>query len=114
MKRFLGFPVYHSRSMPILFKQTVSITLFTGISYFILSILLSYIMNGKPWGFIQTVEKHYFIQFALLLSGVSLGLLMRYLLNKILFEFFTFVPFYDRVLYPLGFIIAYLEIIEFF
>ena len=111
MKHFLGLPIRYT-SNPITFVgQFIGITLSTGLSYFILTILLGLIVSGEHSTYIQSIEKNYILQFILLLSAVFMGIGLRIIAN-LRWKFFYIIPNFDKYIYPIGFIVSYMAINE--
>ena len=87
MKTFLGLPSPQSAGFYAILRNWLSIILFTGIGYFLFAILLG-TFTGDIWKYIQSTEKYYVAQFALLLTGVIFGHFARVSLNSIGDRFF--------------------------
>lgn len=109
-KKFLGLPVINSVNLPGLLKNWLSIILFTGVSYFIISLILGLLKNDA-WLYIQSETPYYLIQLILLFLGVLFGHIIRVILNNIDSKFFICKKI-DLLFYIIGFIITYLIIIE--
>lgn len=109
MKTFLGLPILETADFRAVIKHILSVILFTGLAYFVLAI----IAGGFSWKYVQSVEKHYVMQFLLLALAVLGGNLLRTSANKF-GKFFFHLPKLDKYLYPIGFVVAYLVINEIF
>ena len=109
MKTFLGLPILENADFRSTMKHIFSVILFTGLAYFILAI----IAGGFSWKYVQSVEKHYVMQFFLLALAVLGGNALRFFANKF-GKFFFHLPKLDKYLYPIGFILAYMVINEIF
>ena len=110
IKTFLGLPSLQSAGLYAILRNWLSIILFTGIGYFLSAILLG-TFTGDIWKYIQSTEKYYVVQFALLLTGVIFGHFARVALNKAGDRFFILKKV-DIPFYILGFILTYLIINE--
>ena len=106
MKTFLGLPSLQSASYYAILRNWLSIILFTGIGYFLSAMLLG-TFTGDIWKYIQSTEKYYVAQFALLLTGVIFGHFARVSLNSIGDRFFI-IKKLDIPFYILGFVLTYL------
>lgn len=103
---FLGLPSPQSASYYAILRNWSSIILFTGIGYFLSAILIG-TFTGDIWKYIQSTEKYYVVQFALLLTGVIFGHFTRVSLNSIGDRFFI-IKKLDIPFYIIGFVLAYL------
>ena len=109
-KTFLGLPSLQSAGFYAILRNWLSIILFTGIGYFLSAILLGTV-TGDIWKYIQSTEKYYVAQFALLSVGVIFGHFVRVVLNKNGDRFFILKKI-DTLFYILGFVLTYLVINE--
>ena len=105
-KTFLGLPSLQSAGFYAILRNWGSIILFTGIGYFLSAMLLG-TFTGGIWKYIQSTEKYYVAQFALLLTGVIFGHFARVSLNSIGDRFFI-IKKLDIPFYILGFVLTYL------
>lgn len=109
-KTFLGLPLITSVKLEGLFRNWLSIILFTGIGYFLFAILLGS-FAGDTWKYVQSSEKQYIVQAFLLLAGVVFGHFARVFLNKAGDRFFILKKV-DYIFYFVGFILTYFVINE--
>ena len=109
-KKFLGLPLLQSVGLYAILRNWLSIILFTGIGYFLAAMLFG-TFTGDIWKYIQSIEKYYVVQFALLLTGVIFGHFARVSLNSIGDKFFI-IKKLDIPFYILGFVLTYLVINE--
>lgn len=109
-KTFLGLPSPQSAGLYAILRNWGSIILFTGLGYFLAAMLLG-TLTGDIWKYIQSIEKYYVVQFALLSAGVIFGHIARVVLNKNGDRFFI-IKKLDIPFYILGFILTYLVINE--
>lgn len=110
-KTFLGLPIISNASWQATLKHLLGVILFTGLGYFIVAIVVGQLNTKDPWYYIQQEEKDYWMQFGILLGGTLLGHLLR-ILGNLRRPFFFILPWLDKWIYPLGFILAYLVINE--
>ena len=110
--KFLGLPIINSAGIYAVIKNWLSIILFTGLGYFISAMICGSI-EGFTWKYIQSEVHYYEIQFYLLLMGVILGHVFRYILYKFGSNFFILRKL-DYIFYLIGFILTYLVINELF
>lgn len=99
-----------SMNLPNLGLHVCSIVFFSGFGYFLIAIL-SGLLTGSAWTYIQSVEKHYVLQLFFLLFGVGFSHLARTLANRY-FEAFFHLPKFDKFFYPIAFALAYMVINE--
>lgn len=109
-KTFLGLPLITSVNLGGLFRNWLSIILFTGLSYFLFSIIFG-LFNGDIWLYIQSENRQYVVQFILLILGVISGHFIRVLLTNLGSKFFIYKP-YDYIFYVIGFILTFLVLNE--
>lgn len=109
-KTFLGLPLITSVKLEGLFRNWLSIILFTGIGYFLFAMLLGS-FAGDTWKYVQSSEKQYPIQAFLLLVGIIFGHFARVSLNKVGDRFFIIKKF-DIPFYVVGAVLTYLVINE--
>lgn len=93
-----------------LLRHLLAIILFTGFGYFGIAILTG-VIQGDSWKYIQSVEKYYVAQGVFLIVGVLIGYVIQILLNKAGDLFFHYWKV-DKYFYPAFLLITYLVINE--
>jgi len=110
MKKFLGLPIITvTPNLGATFKNYLGTILFGGLWYFMTAMMVGSI-QGDVWKYIESVDKYYTYQGIFIILGIVLGHMTKVLLNQ--FNSFWIKPSWDKYIYPIFFIIAFLVINE--